>query len=217
MFAAIPLALKIGGPLVILGLLSGLVYSCKESLRNEGEARLAIEHLQQSEEQRKKESDRYREKEQSRLEIVEKTAEERNAANALLLQAKRRSEQLQQKVRTLETKEPEVRYETAYVEVEKVVEKPVPVCMYDPRQLERLSDSIGVFNHTIASYRDEGASGAAEEPALQAPPTITCADIPDLTNEVIARLINTSIDHRGLSKYVADQYNKDRAAKEEDQ
>lgn len=216
MFPAIPIALKIGGPLVLAGLALGWWHFYKESLRMEGENRHLQESLVQAQEQAQKENDRLREKEQRRLEIVEQTAAERNAANAQFLKAKQRADQLQQKVRVLETKEPEVRYETAYIEFEKVVEIERP-CLVDPRSIEYLNDAISVYNSAVARYRVEGADGASEESPVPDPAPITCDQIPDLTRDLIAQLTNTSISHRGLSTYVVDQYRKDLAAKEEDQ
>ena len=207
---------KIGAGLLAVGLIIGAIYAYNESLRTQGEDRLRVANLIEAKEQAEKEAVRLREKEKSRLEIVEQTAAERNTANAQFLKAKQRADQLQQQVRVLETKEPEVRYETAYVEVEKVVEVETP-CLVDPRSIEHLNDAIGVFNSAVAHYRVEGAGGTAEESPLPDPSPIACDQIPDLTRGLIAQLTNTSISHRGLSAYVVDQYRKDLAAKEEDQ
>lgn len=207
---------KIGAGLLAVGLILGAIYAYNESLRTQGEDRLRVANLIEAKEQAEKEADRLREKEKSRLEIVEQTAAERNAANAQFLKAKQRADQLQQQVRVLETKEPEVRYETAYVEVEKVVEVEKP-CLVDPRSIEHLNDAIGVFNSAVAHYRVAGAGGASEESPVPDPAPIACDQIPDLTRDLIAQLTNVNISHRGLSAYVVDQYQRDLAAKEEDQ
>jgi glutamine synthetase type III len=207
---------KIGAGVLTMLLAVGAVWAYNERLISKGVQQEKEESLIRALEQERKETVRLREKEKSRLEIVEQTAAERNAANAQFLQAKQRADQLQRKVRVLETKEPEVRYETAYVEVEKVVEIEKP-CLVDARSIEHLNDAIGVFNGAVAHYRVEGAGGASEESPVPDPAPIACDQIPDLTRELIAQLTNTSISHRGLSAYVVDQYQKDLAAKEEDQ
>lgn len=216
MIPALPLAIKIGGPILGIGAIIGLIYLYNENLRKDGEARLAIEHLQQSEEQRIKEAARADEKEQSRLEYVEKAAKELEEANTRFLKTKQRTRQLEGKVKLLESRGPEVQYETVQVEIEKVVEKVVP-CLVDDHQLERLNHDIRVFNDLVADYRDEGTGEASGELTLHAPDTLTCDQIPDLTSEVVGRLTNVSIKHRTLSDYVVDLYEKDLAAKQEDE
>lgn len=217
MFSAIPLAFKIGGPLVILAALGGWWYWHEESLRNEGAALEREAALIRAKEQAEKELDRYREKEQSRLEIVERTAMERNEANAQFVKARKRATLLEQQVKALQSQPAEVRYETEYVEVEKVVEKIVEKpCVLDARLLYRFDDYIRVFNSTVAYYRLEGADRATEESSLQAASTVACTEAISIAEEAVARLTNVSIDYRGLSELIVDHHEKDEAAKEED-
>lgn len=220
MFAAIPLGLKIATPLVFLALISGLVYSCEQNLINRGEAKEQLAQEVRAREHAEKEAKRLKEKEQARLDFVEKAARETEEANSRFLKTKQRASQLERKIKDLESRDPEVRYETVQVEVEKVVErivgKELP-CLVADHQRERLNDDVRVFNDLVASYRDEGAGEAATEPTLHTPSTITCDQIPDLASELIGRLTNTSIKYRTLSDYVVDGYDKDLAAKEQDE
>ena len=176
MFAAIPLAFKIGGPIVLIGILLGSWYLYKDSIRDEGRTEILAEQREREQQQQAVVDVIERAQYDQLLTVVERTAaentrfhqqfiEERNKRRAKDAEATR----LRAYIDATKTQRPdEVHHApeiiTNYVEVEREVERTVP-CVALPELLEHANTLSRVLN-TIPDRPESSDDQAPDELAV---------------------------------------------------
>ena len=194
MFAALPLAVKIGGPFALAAILAGAFYLYNESLRSEGRLLEKQEVHEQIQDQAAKVQVHEEAQEASRIEGLERLIAEKDRFNAAMLQENR---QLKGKLASIH---PEVIHEVEYV----TVEKRVP-CVVPDKLVARVDYLAGVLN-ALSDDRVSGSPEATQEPAPSADGPVACLALVARIETLTSRLCNVVLDHRSLSEQVMKDY-----------
>lgn len=208
MFAAIPLAFKIGGPIVLVGIILGGWYLYKDSIRDQGRDEIRMEQAKEREEQAEHVKVYEEAQDTSRIEDLEKQIAETKKFNAAILKTQNAKErevrQLKEKLASASSAEPEVIHDVEYVEVEKEVEKLIP-CVVPDDLVDRVDHLASVLN--AIPYHSVPISGeAAGEPALQGSGPVACLALVARIEALTSRLGNILIPYRKLSERAVKQY-----------
>lgn len=198
MFAALPLAVRIGGPIALAAILAGGWYLYKESLRSEGREQIRAEHAEEVQEQQ--ETVRMVEQAQydQLLEVVERTAAEKDKFYKHFIQERRKvldrdteNERLTSYIDAMKIQRPDT--EVHYVETKTCV-VPEPLTA----RVDELARVLNAIPYRGVSQDD----GPAAELALQGSGPATCAQLLGRIEVLTARLGDSLIAHRGLTEYV---------------
>lgn len=198
MLAAIPLAARIGGPIILAAVLAGGWYLYKESLRSEGRDEIRAEHAEEV--QAQQETVRMVEQEQydQLLEVVERTAAEKNRFYKNFIQERRKvlerdteNQRLASYIDAIKHQQPDT--EVKYVETQTCV-VPAPLTT----RVDELARVLNAIPYRGVPENDRSPA----EPALQGSGPATCAQLLGRIEVLTARLGDSLIAHRGLTEYV---------------
>lgn len=198
MFAAIPLAFRIGGPILLAAILAGGWYLYKESLRSEGRDQIRAEQAEEVREQQA----HVRTVEQAQydqlLEVVERTSAEKDRFYKNFIQERRKvldrdteNQRLSAQLDAMKHQRPDI--EVQYVETETCV---VPQPLTD--RVDELARVLNAIPYRSMSKNDRTAT----EPSVQGSRPATCAQLLGRIEVLTARLGDSLIAHRGLTEYV---------------
>lgn len=198
MFAALPLAVRIGGPIALAAILAGGWYLYKESLRSEGRDQIRAEHAEEVQEQQEQVRTVEKAQYDQLLAVVERTAAEKNKFYNSFIQERRKvlardteNERLTSYIDAMKIHQPDT--EVKYVETE--------TCVVPPPLTARVDELARVLN-AIPYHRVSENDGASTELALQGSGPATCAQLLGRIEVLTARLGDSLIAHRGLTEYV---------------
>jgi len=200
MFAAIPLAVRIGGPIALALLVAGGWYLYKESLRDEGRDEIQAQHAeevqQQQESVRMVEAAQY----EALLEVVDRTAQESKKFHHNLIQSKKESARKDAEIQRLQAFVTATQRSRPDVEVRYVESQP-DTCLVPPHVTARVDELSGVLN-AIPYRRVSEDVGPDPQPPLPGPGAATCAQLIGRLEVLTARLGDALVAHRGLTEYV---------------
>jgi len=197
-FTALPLAARIGGPILLAAILAGGWYLYKESLRSEGRDQIRAEHAEEV--QAQQETVRMVEQTQydQLLEVVERTAAEKDRFYKNFIQERRKvldrdteNQRLSSYIDALKVHHPDT--EVKYVETQ--------TCLVPEPLTARVDELARVLNAIPYRGVPENDRSPAE-PALQGSGPATCAQLLGRIEVLTARLGDSLIAHRGLTEYV---------------
>ncbi len=218
MIAALPLAVRIGGPIALAAIIAGGWYLYKESIRDEGRDEVKQEVAEQIQEQQALVDTVNEQEYKDTIKTLESTKSRLAKFNARLVEQGRSRDaelaQLKDYVDAVRTQRPdsEVKYvevvspvevETL-VEVEKVVERQTP-CVVPEHLVDSLDNLARVLNEISGDGLPDDEAASGESPLLAATP-VTCDALYDRIELLTARNGTSMINHRGLSDYVRQQY-----------
>lgn len=208
MFPAIPLAAKIGGPIVAVGIVLGGWYLYKESLRSEGDARTTAKINQQITDQREHVKEFEKAHYESTIDILKRQMAEKedfDSKTRKVLAA--REAQIGKLTRDLEAyqqQQPEVIHEVQIVEVEKPVPYEVP-CLVTWGDVDTVDNLTRVLNE-IPYDRMPDVFETGQRSDLSRPSSVTCAQFTKRIAELTSRLGHALINHRTMSEHAWSQY-----------
>lgn len=209
-----PFLATLGGK-IATGVISALLLSLawmayKDSIRDEGRDEIRAE--QKAEEQKQQAAVDVVEKKQydSLLAVVDRTAEESKRFHTNLIQSTKRLSEKEQEVARLQsyidatkTQHPDV--QVKYVEVDKQAP-----CLVPDHVTARVDELAGVLN-AIPYRRVSNDDGPDAEPPVQSTSPATCAQLVGRLEVLTARLGDAEIAWRGLTEYVVQEREINRA------
>lgn len=201
MFAAIPLAFKIGGPIAFFAIIAGAIYLYNDSLRSEGRLLEKQEFHEQIQEQAAKVEVHDEAQEASRIQGLERLIAEKDRFNAAMLQENRK---LKGKLSQAESKGQEVVHDVEYITVEKTVEKVLP-CVVPDQLVDRVDYLAGVLN-SLPNNRVSGGARTTAEPIEPGYGPVACAALVARIEALTGRLGNIFLSHRSLSQRAVADY-----------
>ena len=208
MFPAIPLAAKIGGPIVIVGIVLGGWYLYKESLRNEGEARKEAEIQQQIDQQQEHVKAFEKENYESTIAILKRQMAEKEDFDAktrkVLASREAENKRLKDLLATIKKQQPEVIHAVEYIEVEKPALYHEP-CFVTWADVDIVDDLTRVLNE-IPYDRVPDVQPAGQRGDLSGPSPVTCAQFTQRIAELTSRLGHALINWRTMSEHAWSQY-----------
>ena len=197
MFAALPLAIKIGGPFALAAILAGAFYLYNERLRSEARLLEKQEFHEQIQEQAAKVQVHEEAQDVSRIEGLERLIAEKDRFNAAMLQENRN---LKGKLSQAEAKGQEVIHDVEYVTIEKRMPCVVPNALVD-----RVDYLAGVLN-AIPHDRVSGSPQAVAEPTPPGDGPVACLALVARIETLTSRLGNVVLAHRSLSEQAMKDY-----------
>lgn len=208
MIPAIPLALKIGGPVVLAGIVIGGWYLYKESLRDEGRDEIRHEQAQEVAEQREHVKAFEKAQYESTISVLKRQMAEKedfaSKIRAVLAARETENRQLKENLDAYQHQQPEVIHETHIVEVEKFVPYDVP-CFVSWRDVDTVDNLTRVLNE-IPYDRVPDVREAGQRSDLSGPSPVTCTAFTKRIAELTSRLGDVLINHRTMSEHAWSQY-----------
>lgn len=206
MFPAIPLAAKIGGPIVAVGIVLGGWYLYKESLRSEGDARTTAKINQQIADQREHVKEFEKAQYESTIDILKRQMAEKedfdSKTRKVLAAREAQIRKLTTDLEAYQQQQPEVIHETHIVEVEKPYEVP---CLVTWGDVDTVDNLTRVLNE-IPYDRVPDVLETGQRSDLSRPSSVTCAQFTKRIAELTSRLGHTLINHRTMSEHAWSQY-----------
>lgn len=208
MLAAVPLALKIGGPIVVAGVLIGGWYLYKDSIRDEGRDEIrqeqAAEIAEQIERVKAVEKAQYEET----ISILKRQMAEKEDFDAktrkVLASREAQLQRLHSELEASHNKPAEVIHETEYIEVEKPVPYEIP-CFVSWGDVDTVDHLTRVLNE-IPYDRVPDVQQAGQRSDLSEPSPVPCAQFTKRIAELTSGLGHTLINLRTMSEHAWSQY-----------
>ena len=208
MLPAIPLALKIGGPIVMAGIVIGGWYLYKESLRDEGRDQAKQEFTEQIDEQREQVKDFEKAQYEATIGILKRQMAEKedfdSKTRKILASREAENKRLKEYLDATKNQQPEVIHESHVVEVEKLVPYQVP-CFVSWADVDAVDAITRVLNE-IPYDRVPDVQPARQRGDLSGPSPVTCAQFTQRITELTSRLGHALINHRTMSEHAWSQY-----------
>jgi len=212
MFAAIPLAVRIGGPIALALLVAGGWYLYKESLRDEGREECKEEQAKDVAEQREHVREFEIAQYESKIAILKRQMAEKEdyeAKNRAILVARDAEIKRLHALNTaIKTQQPEVIHEPHYIEVEKEVAVLVPYdvpCFVSWGDVDLIDNLTRVLNE-IPYSRVPELQPTGQRSDLSRPSTVPCAAFTKRIAELTPQLGHVLINHRTVSEHGWNQY-----------
>ncbi|MDH5738710.1 MAG: hypothetical protein OEY77_00125 [Nitrospira sp.] len=208
MLPAIPLALKIGGPILMAGLVIGGWYLYKESIRDQGREEIRQEQAEEVAEQHERVKAIERAEYESTIDILKRQMAEKQDFDAktrrVLADREAQIKKLRTDIAIAKNQPPEVIHETQIVEVEKLVPYHEP-CFVSWGDVDTVDNLTRVLNE-IPYHRVPDVLEAGQRGDLSGPSSVTCAAFTKRIAELTSRLGHTLINHRTMSEHAWSQY-----------
>lgn len=211
MLPAIPLAMKIGGPIALTLLLAGGWYLYKESIRDEGREECKQEQTDAINAQAKAVQDLERNQYETTIAILKRQMAEKEDFDAKTRQVLAAREADNKRLQSALAAKPEVIHEVEYVdrEVEKLAPYEVP-CFVPWGDVDLVDDLTRLHNE-IPYSRVPDRLEAGQRSDLSGPSNVTCAQFTKRIAELTSRLGHTLINWRTMSEHAWAEYAKHEA------
>lgn len=208
MFPAIPLAAKIGGPILMVGIALGGWYLYKESIRDEGREEIRQEQAEDIAEQTAHVKEFEKAHYESTINILKRQMAEKEDFDAkirkVLAARDAENKKLKETLDAYKNQQPEVIHETHIVEVEKPVPYQEP-CFMSWGDVDDVDNLTRVLNEIpydrVPDVRETGQRGD-----LSRPSPVTCAAFKKRITELTSRLGHSLMNHRTMSEHAWSQY-----------
>ena len=208
MITAIPLAIKIGGPILVVGILVGGWYLYKDSIRDEGREECRQEQAEdiaaQGERVKMLEKAQY----ESTIDILKRQMAEKEDFDAktrkALVTREAQVRKLSEDLNAYKGQQPEVIHEFHTIEVEKPVPYQVPC--FVPWGDVAIVDRITRVLNEIPYDRVPDVPPSGQFGDLSGFSSVTCTQFTKRIAELASRLGHTLINHRTMSEHAWSQY-----------
>lgn len=201
---------RIAAGIIGMLVLSAAWLAYKESIRSEGREEVREEHAEEVKQQQEAVRTVEQKQYDALLGVVERTAAEKDKFYKQFIQAQHTIKQKDAEMTRLSAYIDATKTQHSDMEVKYVPLESEPSCLVPDELTHRVDELAGVLN-AIPYRRLPENERTDTKPAVQGSAPATCAQLLGRIEILTARLGDSLIAHRGLSEYVMEQLEMNRA------